>query len=61
PITDGYWERTGLLRAKILRSGHKAKIADTLIAQNCLDYGATFVTRDNDFKIFKRVAGLRML
>lgn len=61
PITDGYWERTGLLRAKILRSGHKAKIADTLIAQNCLDYEATIVTRDNDFKVFQTVAGLRII
>ena len=61
PITDGFWERAGMLRAKLLRSGHKAKLADTLIAQNCLDHGASLLTRDEDFKIFKRVAGLRIL
>jgi predicted nucleic acid-binding protein len=61
PITDGFWERAGMLRAKLLRSGHKAKLADTLIAQNCLDHGATLLTRDDDFKAFKRIAGLRIL
>ena len=59
-ILDGYWERAGTLRAKILRSGHKAKLADTLIAQNCLDHGATLVTRDVDFTIFGRLAGLKI-
>ena len=59
-ILDGYWERAGTLRAKILRSGHKAKLADTLIAQNCLDHGATLVTRDLDFTIFGRLAGLKI-
>src|SRR3989304_9275941 len=57
PITDGFWERAGMLRAKLLRSGHKAKLADTLIAQNCLDHSASLLTRDEDFKTFKRVAG----
>lgn len=61
PIIDGYWERAGLLRAKVLRSGHKAKLADALIAQNCLDHHATLVTRDRDFKIFKETAGLKVL
>ena len=59
-ILDGYWERAGTLRAKILRSGHKAKLADTLIAQNCLDHGATLVTREVDFTIFGRLAGLKI-
>ena len=59
-ILDGYWERAGTLRAKILRSGHKAKLADTLIAQNCLDHGATLVTRDVGFTIFGRLAGLKI-
>jgi len=60
PITDGFWTRAGLLRARILRGGHKARLADTLIAQNCLDHEATLVTRDTDFGIFKRLAGLRL-
>lgn len=58
PLSDGFWERAGLLRARILRGGHKAKLADTLIAQNCLDHHAALVTRDRDFRIFKRLVGL---
>jgi predicted nucleic acid-binding protein len=60
PVLNGYWERAGLLRAKVLSKGRRAKLADTLIAQSCLDHGATLVTRDDDFKIFKQVAGLKM-
>ena len=60
PILKGYWERAGLLRAKVLRRGRRARLADTLIAQNCLDHGATLVTRDNDFKVFKQIAGLKI-
>lgn len=61
PLTEGFWERAGLLRAKVLRGGHKAKLADTLIAQSCLDHHATLITRDHDFKIFEKLAGLRLL
>ena len=61
PLSEGFWERAGLLRAKVLRGGHKAKLADTLIAQCCLDHGASLVTRDGDFKVFHRLAGLRVL
>ncbi len=60
-IAEGYWERAGLLRAKVLRTGSKARLADTLIAQNCLDHKATLVTRDRDFKIFQQRAGLHVL
>jgi predicted nucleic acid-binding protein len=59
-ITEGFWERTGLLRAKILRTGRRANLADTLIAQSCLDHHATLVTRDRDFKTFVSAAGLRV-
>src|SRR3990170_1694360 len=61
PVTEGYWERAGLLRAKVLRTGHKAKLADTLIVQSCLDYRIALVTRDRDFRIFEKLAGLRLL
>ncbi len=61
PLSEGFWERAGLLRAKILRGGHKAKLADTLIAQCCLDHRATLVTRDRDFRIFERTVGLKLL
>lgn len=61
PITEGYWERAGLMRAKILKAGRKAKLADTLIVQTCLDHRAMLVTRGKDFRIFHRFAGLKLL
>jgi hypothetical protein len=61
PLSEGFWERAGLLRAKVLRGGHRAKLADALIAQNCLDHRAALITRDRDFRIFEKLAGLRLL
>lgn len=59
-ILEGFWERAGLLRAKVIRSGRRASLADTLIAQSCLDHQATLVTRDRDFKAFVSVSELRL-
>jgi len=59
-ILEGFWERAGLLRAKVIRSGRRANLADTLIAQSCLDHQATLVTRDRDFKVFVSLSGLRL-
>jgi predicted nucleic acid-binding protein len=59
-ILDGYWERAGELRAELLRRGLKARLADTLIAQSCLDHEVALVTRDRDFRNFARYAGLRL-
>ena len=60
-IQEGFWERAGLLRAKVLAKGSKAKLADTLIAQTCLDHQVPLVTRDQDFHIFKKLAKLHLL
>lgn len=60
-ILDGYWERAGHLRAGLRRRGLKAELADTLIAQSCIDHGIALVTRDQDFRHFARHAGLRLL
>lgn len=61
PIQEGFWERAGLLRAKILTKSFKAKLGNTLIAQTCLDHQIPLVTRDQDFQIFKRLAKLQLL
>ena len=61
PLQDGFWERTGLLRAKIFAKGAKARLADTLIAQTCLDHQIPLVTRDQDFQIFHRLGKLELL
>lgn len=60
PITEGFWERAGLLRTKLIHRKHKAKLADTLIAQTCLDHHVPLVTRDNDFAHFKKVSALKV-
>ena len=61
PILNGFWERAGILRAKVLKRGRKAKLADTLIVQSCIDHQTTLVSRDQDFEIFKKLAGLKLL
>ena len=59
-ITDGYWERAGALRAKLLAKGLKARLADTLIAQSCVDHRVPLVTADRDFRHFAK-HGLELL
>lgn len=59
-ITEGYWRRAGELRTRLLRLGRKARLADTLVAQSCLDHDVALVTRDRDFRHFARHAGLRL-
>jgi predicted nucleic acid-binding protein len=55
PMLDlhgGYWERVGAVRATILRAGKRARLADALIAQSCVDHDVPLVTRDSDFRHF---------
>jgi predicted nucleic acid-binding protein len=61
PITEGYWERAGGLRAAVLATGRKARLADTLITQCCLDSGVPLITRDADFASFARACPLRLV
>lgn len=60
-IEPGYWERAGLLRASVLKQRKKARVADALIAQSCLDQSTPLVTRDRDFRHFAKAAGLSLL
>jgi hypothetical protein len=59
-VGPGYWERAGALRARVRARGFKARLADVLIAQTCLDHGVPLITRDADFRRFK-AAGLKAL
>jgi predicted nucleic acid-binding protein len=59
-LTEGFWERAGHLRAGALSRKHKAKLADTLIAQACIDHGVPLITSDEDFRHFAN-AGLALL
>jgi predicted nucleic acid-binding protein len=60
-ITEGYWQRAGLLRARVLARGRRARLADSLIAQSCLDHDLSLVTRDADFRPFVQLAGIHIV
>lgn len=60
-IKPGFWARAGELRAKVIAAKRKARLADALIAQSCLDAGVSLVTRDNDFRHFARAGSLELL
>ncbi len=60
-VDSGFWERAGVTRAKILSKNRKARLADTLIAQSCLDHEVPLITRDADFRHFADHAGLVLI
>jgi predicted nucleic acid-binding protein len=51
-LKDGFWQRAGKLRAKVIARKRKARLGDALIAQCCIDAGIALITRDGDFKAF---------
>jgi predicted nucleic acid-binding protein len=59
-ITDGYWQRSGITRSKLIAKKLKAILADTLIAQICIDHNTSLITRDSDFKNFQKYCGLKI-
>lgn len=60
-IAAGYWERTGMMRAKLIAAGLRPKLPDTLIAQNCIDYDIPLLTRDKDFLPFAKYGKLKLM
>ena len=60
-VEPGYWQRTGLLRAKVLSMPRKARLGDALIAQTCLDRGISLLTRDENFRAFADAAQLNLV
>ena len=59
-ITEGYWLRAGLARRRLFAKGLKAKVADALIAQSCIDHDVALITRDRDFRHFAKHCGLKL-
>ena len=57
-VSDGYWQRAGELRARVLGRKRKARLGDALIAQSCVDRGIALLTRDRDFLAFAEAGGL---
>ncbi len=59
-LTDGYWERAGVMRRLLHKKGLKAAVADTLVAQSCIDHDVTLIARDDDFRHFAKHCGLKL-
>jgi predicted nucleic acid-binding protein len=60
PVDQGYWARAGALRRKLAQKRLKARTANALIAQFCLDNDLALITRDRDFRHFAAHCGLRL-
>ena len=59
-VTDGFWDRAGILRAFLLSLRYSGRLGDVLIAQSCIDQEIPLITYDRDFRRFERV-GLKLL
>lgn len=59
-LTEHYWQRAGINRSKLIAKKLKARLADTLIAQSCIDHEVPLITRDTDFKHFVKYCGLKL-
>jgi predicted nucleic acid-binding protein len=60
-IESGFWQRAGVLRAKVFGKRRKARLGDALIAQSCIDRGIPLLTRDRDLRAFAEAAGLDLV
>lgn len=60
PVLNGYWRRAGEIRRTLKQLGLRAKIADALIAQSCIDHDVPLITRDDDFRRFAKHCGLKL-
>jgi predicted nucleic acid-binding protein len=59
-LREGYWVRAGHTRRLLRARNLKAKVADALIAQACIDNDVALITRDADFRHFAKYCGLRL-
>lgn len=55
-----FWQRAGVNRSKLISKKLKARLADTLIAQSCIDYEIRLITSDSDFRHFVKYCGLKL-
>ncbi len=60
-IGSHYWQRAGLLRAKVLARTRKARLGDALIAQSCIDANIPLITRDRDFRAYVTISGFDLI
>ncbi len=60
-LMPGFWARAGKARAHLLKHKIKPKLADTLIAQVCIDHKIPLHARDADFRPFAKHFGLQLV
>ncbi len=61
PLSEGYWERAGRLRATLRRRGCKAALGDALLAQACIDAELPLLTNDRDFRVIATHSDLKLV
>ncbi len=59
-LAPGYWFRAREARILIRSKGLKARLADTLIAQCCIDANVPLIAHDPDFRHFAQWCGLKL-
>jgi len=57
---EGFWERAGASRYRLISKKLKAKVADSIIAQSSIDHGVPLLTRDHDFRHYVTLCGLEL-
>lgn len=60
-LTSGFWRRAADTRANLVGRKLKARLADVLIAQACIDENIALITRDRDFRHFAAHCGLKLV
>jgi predicted nucleic acid-binding protein len=60
-LKPGFWERAALTRAALVKLKIKPRLADSLIAQVCIDHKLPLHTRDTDFRPFAKHASLQLV
>lgn len=59
-LTETYWHDAGKIRSKLISHKLKARLADTLIVQSCIDHKVPLITSDGDFRHFEKYFGLKL-
>ena len=59
-LSPGFWDRAGRTRRVLRLRGLKAALADSLIAQCCIDADVPLIARDKDYRHFERWCGLKL-
>ena len=60
-LKGGFWMRAGITRSELLKLKIRPALADSLIAQFCIDHKIPLHARDADFRPFAKYAGLELV